>query len=313
MPAPSYNRPFAYNVGATPSGSDQVGNIAAGKPTAGYTASGLTWWGGPDEVPGYVIAYQVPNNNHPTPDISRKIELSSTYRGNDVVLSNNAQTAYQQFGYQQSVLGQTAINDKVMFSVLVNLAQPGTLAESHFIGIGNTTMNYNGNPYGGYPGNDGQSMGYCSNGKIYYNGTVYLSDLSTWGHGDIVDICIDHSNNTMWVRVNGGDWDNNPTDNPELLYGGLEIIGGTIYPVLCPGYEGTMIVRNRSTYSVPFGFNFLGRGNASLGFVRSSSKDDASFIIKAEEISQNTQNFTSSIEAKTWLNNNGYWTSYDGV
>lgn len=39
--------------------------------------------------------------------------------------------------------------------------------------------------------------------------------------------------------------------------------------------------------------------------------DDSSFISLANQISG--QNFTNSFESATWLNNNGYWTSYGGV
>jgi len=47
---------------------------------------------------------------------------------------------------------------------------------------------------------------------------------------------------------------------------------------------------------------------ASVGFFRSSSLTEISFIELSEVISG--QNFTTGSEAKTWLNNNGYWTSY---
>lgn len=60
-------RPFARNTGAAIAGTTQVGNLAAGTPTAGFAATGLPWWNGPDEDPGYVIATEVPANNQPTP------------------------------------------------------------------------------------------------------------------------------------------------------------------------------------------------------------------------------------------------------
>jgi hypothetical protein len=50
-------RTFAYNTGSTFSGADQVGYVAAGTPTAGLTATGVTWRLGPDEDLGYVVAY----------------------------------------------------------------------------------------------------------------------------------------------------------------------------------------------------------------------------------------------------------------
>jgi hypothetical protein len=60
-------RPFARNTGAAIAGTEQVGNLAVGTPTAGFAATGLPWWNGPDEELGYVIATQVAANNQPTP------------------------------------------------------------------------------------------------------------------------------------------------------------------------------------------------------------------------------------------------------
>lgn len=58
-------RPFAYNTGAPIAGTEQVGSLAVGYPTAGFV--GLPWWNGPDEDLGYVIARSVPGNNQPVP------------------------------------------------------------------------------------------------------------------------------------------------------------------------------------------------------------------------------------------------------
>lgn len=55
------NRPFAQNQGANIAGTEQVGNLAIGNPTAGFSATGLNWYGGPDEELGYVIAKDNPS------------------------------------------------------------------------------------------------------------------------------------------------------------------------------------------------------------------------------------------------------------
>ena len=60
-------RPFAYNTGSSIPGTEQVGNLAVGTPSAGFSATGLSWWNGPDEQLGYVIAKSVPGNNQPVP------------------------------------------------------------------------------------------------------------------------------------------------------------------------------------------------------------------------------------------------------
>ena len=116
------SRPFAYNTGSTINGTQQFGSLAVGTPTSGVT--GLPqWWNGPDEELGYIIAESVPNNSQPTPVPEDALFLSTTYKGTDISLNNNNQTATQLFGYQQSVLGETIISgtNKVMFSVLCNL------------------------------------------------------------------------------------------------------------------------------------------------------------------------------------------------
>ena len=55
---------------------------------------------------------------------------------------------------------------------------------------------------------------------------------------------------------------------------------------------------------------------AYLGFWRSSSLTDESFIELSEYISiqdNDPQTFNSGTEAKNWLNTNGYWTSWEYV
>ena len=270
---------------------------------------------GPDEDLGYVITVPVSGNTQPTPITTNEIFLSPTYKGSDITLSNGNQTAHQYFGYEQSVLGTNPIGvtDKVMFSVLCTLDAPPTLPASHFVGIGYTTMNYSGNPYGGFPGNDGYSMGYSSDGSFWYNGGVYAGGFQTWGDGDIIDIIINNSISGGWVRVNGGNWNNDPTANPETNVNAFEIIGGPFYPVLCPGYEGTMTIQNYPKYSVPSGYLFLGETLASIQFYRTKTLLDSDFIGLSQFVANkynSPQTFSSATDASIWLTTNGYWNSY---
>lgn len=317
----STSRPFAYNTGAGITGTDQVGSLAVGTPAVGFFATGLEWWNGPDEDLGYVIAQSVALDTQPTSLFNGaplgQMSCSTIYKGVDINLSNNNQTASQQFGYQMSVLTNTFIdnNDKVMFSVLSTSSEPLTLPQSRFIGVGKTTMNYQGNPYGGYPGNDTQSIGFNAIGEYYYNGSVVQSGLPTWTSGDIIDIAISHGQ-YWWIRVNGGDWNSNPAANPATLTNGLSMNGLTnYYPALCPGYQGTMTIQNTATYGIPSGYTLLGTNvTASVGFFRSSALTDPSFISLSNTIAGPSGGgpFASGSAAKTWLNSNGYWTSYVG-
>jgi hypothetical protein len=302
-------RPFAYNTSGPIAGTIQVGDLAVGFPTSGFTNS-PQFWNGPDEELGYVIAQAVSGNTQPTQVTEDAITLSSTYKGGDITLSNNNQTATQIFGYQQSVLGETIISgtNKVMFSVLCNLLEPSVLVDSHFVGVGTTSMNYQGNPYGGYPGNDTQSIGFNAIGQYYYNGSVVSSGLPTWTDGDTIDIAI-AAGQYWWIRVNGGDWNNNPTANPATNSGGILMNGLTsFYPVLCPSYQGIMTVLNYPKYGVPSEFNFLGNVTASVGFFRTDGLDDNEFVQLANTVSNS--NYTTASEASSGLTANGYWNSY---
>jgi hypothetical protein len=307
-------RPFAYNPGSPIPGTQQLGDLAVGTPDGGFT-NNPQFWNGPDEDLGYTIALPVPGNTQPTP-LANYLYLDPSRKAIDINLSNSNQTASQQFGYVESVLGTRIIesSDRVMFSVLVSLANPGANPNSHFIGIGTTGMNYNGvvpDRYSAYPGNDNQSIGYCSNGTIFYNGTPY-GELASWGNGDIVDICIDNNVNGMWVRVNGGNWNDDINADPETDSNSISIaaVGAPFYPVLCPGYEGTMTIQNTSANGTPNNFRLLGDETASVRFIRSNGVTEESFIGLVN--TQFGQNFESGNEAKIWLDSQGYWSSWSG-
>jgi len=58
-------RPFAYNIGSQIPGTEQVGSLAIGAPTSGFT-NNPQFWNGPDEDLGFVIAAPVSGNTQPT-------------------------------------------------------------------------------------------------------------------------------------------------------------------------------------------------------------------------------------------------------
>ena len=308
------SRPFAYNTGTGITGTTQIGSLAVGYPTEGFTSTGLEWWSGPDEDLGYVIAQPVPSDTQPTNLPEDAITLSSTYKGTDITLSNNNQTASQVFSYSQTALGETIISgtNKVMFSVQYTSTQPSVGVGGHFIGVGITFMNYSG-PFNGYPGNDDKSIGFSDDGNYYYNGSSVQSGLPTWTDDDIIDIAIS-AGQYWWIRVNGGNWNNNPSANPTTLANGSALsLLTNFYPALCPYIYGTMQILNYPKYGVPSDYNFLGNVTASVGFFRSSALTDPSFISIANSVAGPSGPFASAANAKTWLNANGYWTSYVGA
>ena len=86
------------------------------------------------------------------------------------------------------------------------------------------------------------------------------------------------------------------TENPKFWNGPDEDLG---YVIAHPTPSGNQ----PNQFAIP----------AYLGFWRSSLKTESSFIELAEYVAfqdNNPQTFTGGTEAATWLNNNGYWTSY---
>jgi SPRY domain len=310
---------FAYNAGTPITGTTQVGNLAVGTPTSGFTNS-PQFWNGPDEELGYVIAAPVSGNTQQTPVFGGNLTLSPTYKGTDITLVNS-QSALQQFGYQQSVLGQTLINnvDKVMFSVQSNVCPSTGNPFFQSIGIGTTSMNYQGNPYGAYPGNDNQSVGFSMDGNFYYNGSIVQSALPTWSAADdLIDVAVDLSNGLIWIRVNGYSWNNNPFANPAIGVGGLSLYGLTsFYPVLSPGNDnGQMTILNSPYFLIPEGYQVLGDNvNASLKFYGTKNMpnpfNESTFVELVN--TQFNQSFTTGNDASTWLTTNGYWNSWVSI
>ena len=307
-------RPFAYNTGSTIPGTIQVGDLSVGTPIDGFPESPV-FWNGPDEELGYVIAIPVSGNTQPTPLTDNRLYLSPTYKAIDIALSNNNQTATQIFSYQQSVLGETLISsEKMMFSVQFNSTNPSVGIGGRFIGVGRTSMNYQG-PFGGYPGNDGLSSGFSDDGKLYYNGSVLETDLPTWDDGDIIDIAVAGGNGLWWIRVNGGYWNGDISADPATNDGGLNFEPGDVYPVLCPYIYGIMTIQNTSIYGVPTSFLFLGNTLASIKFIGTKNQlnplNDSTFIGLVNQ--HFNQSFTAGSDASIWLTTNGYWNSYDSI
>jgi hypothetical protein len=308
----STSRSFAYNTGSPIAGTIQVGSLSVGTPLSGFT-NNPKYWNGPDEDLGYVIAIPVSGNTQPTPIPDDALFLSTTYKGTDISLSNNNQTASQIFSYQQTVLGETIISgtNKVMFSVMFTSSNPTVGVGGRVVGVGLRSMNYSG-PFDGYPGNDINSIGFSDDGKYYFNGGVNSTGYPTWTDGDIIDIAMS-SGEFWWIRVNGGNWNNDPDANPTNNNGG-SILNGIVdsYPALCPYIFGNMEVLKYPKYGVPSGFNFLGNVTASIRFYGTKNLpnpfSDETFIYLVNVSFY--QNFSSASDASRWLTDNGYWNSY---
>jgi len=308
-------RPFAITQTplSLPVGTTGVGNIVIGVADQDYNnLEGLDFFAGPDEELGYIIAIRNMANNQPTHIAVDNLYLDPLNKAADITLSNSNKTAAQVFSYTQSVLGLNLINgsDKIMFSAQYTISNsgPGT----SYIGVGRHEMNISG-PFNGFPGTDDKSIGFSSDGKYYFNGNAVELDTPTWTVGDIIDIAFE-AGQRIWIRVNGGYWNNNASADPTAGTGGLAaFLMSDCYPVLCPAMYGIMTIQENSMYNVPDSFNFFGNKNASIKFLRSPITgvpvvDDAAFVALAQSLVEVIP--ATAANAKIQLNNNEYWTSY---
>jgi hypothetical protein len=296
--------PIAYNPSQSPiGGTEQLINLAIGIDEQDYSLSpgGVTWWNGPEESTGYVIAVPVSGNTQPTP---LSLTWDPNFAGTGIVLSsgNTIATVGQ---IQSSVLGTRLITspNKVMYSIRVNQLVAGE------IGFGLQDMDLN--SYVG--GSDGKSIGFSSSGDYLYAGTQQDSGLPTWGSvNDVVDVALDLNTGIWWIRVNGGNWNGTRNEDPSSGTGSVNSAGlNNLYAAVTPtpvNIQGRVTLLSQPVYSVPSGFTFLGETNASVGFYRSADLTENSFVELTNTVFG--QNFANGTDCKTWLNDNGYWTSF---
>jgi hypothetical protein len=179
-----------------------------------------------------------------------------TYTGNLVDLSNGNNTAVDNNEGFANALGTIPLNYSsgnyyYMFSIHVD----GVSDNGSFIGVANQSADFNNPNY--FLGSDTNSAGFAFNGDYWYGGNIQ-SGLPTWGTGDIVDIAVDQDDSFIWIRVNGGNWNNDPTANPGNYTGKLfNYVSGNYYPAISIyGVSGPsqFTIREYAEYTVPTGY-----------------------------------------------------------
>ena len=135
------SRPFAYNTGSAISGTTQVGSLAVGTPSSGFTSS-PQFWNGPDEDLGFVIAQPISGNTQPTPisGVTASLGFNRTTGFSDsefVSLANRivnqsyttalqASTGLTSLGYWNSYTATTlAVNQEYQGGIIGYIFQPG--------------------------------------------------------------------------------------------------------------------------------------------------------------------------------------------
>ena len=193
------SRPFAYNTGAAIAGTIQVGNLAVGTPTSGFTGS-PQWWNGADEELGYVIAIPVSGNTQPTPvsgvTASVGFNRSSALTENSFVELTNylfnqsftggtqAKTYLNNNGYWTSYCAPLATTNLLAYYALDNNGNDSSGNGYNLTTVGSVTY---------VPGYNTPYAAVCDNSNYLYQTTYNFP--STAMTQDISAV--------MWVRTSG--------------------------------------------------------------------------------------------------------------
>jgi YHYH protein len=223
--------------------------------------TGLLW-----ETPAGALP--VGNNNlFPIP-----MQFDPNFLGPDLKLSNTNLTVtglseMAAHGSEPTVLTTYAIRDgfKVMFSMVVD-----TVIEGQFTAVGIATAEMD---LTTYLGNTIDSIGFYDDGSVIGNQDTlyYPSGFPTMLDGYIIDVAVDRQNHLIWMRTNGGYWNNDPNQDPTTATGGIDIsfIKGNVYPAVSPYNNGTkagqFLIQQAPSFVVPYGFAFV--GNEEIGDV----------------------------------------------
>lgn len=154
-----------------------------------------------------------------------------------------------------------------MFTVRMNYNIDANIPDvGGYVGIGNLNFNPD-----APMGNDSNSIGFIDNGLLVYNGGILDGGYPGFNVDAVrvIDIAI-LDNSYMWIRVDGGDWNGNPSSDLLTGAGGVPISGyfTEIYPmVTVAGDMGPtqFDILKTSPYGVPSGVTFFNEYTTPAG------------------------------------------------
>lgn len=96
-------------------------------------------------------------------------------------------------------------------------------------------------------GIDANGLGYYANGGIVIN-NITVATIQTYTLNDVIGVAVNRTNNLIWIRVNNGNWNNNPAANPATGANGISISSlipaGTIFAAVSLRNSGDVTVAN---------------------------------------------------------------------
>ncbi len=88
-------------------------------------------------------------------------------------------------------------------------------------GITNSSFPVNGTNVW-YLGRNSAGIGWQGNGEVWTKDGV-VTTVQGWAQGDVLSFALDLDNKRIWFRTNGGNWNNNPANDPATNTGGIDI------------------------------------------------------------------------------------------
>lgn len=185
---------------------------------------------------------------------------SATNKNSDFVLSNGNLTATTSVNTGATSIGlatsAVTTGQKRYFEVTVNSLSSQASAGLALSGVSFT--------YGRWLGEGSDSVGYENNGNVYTSGGQ-IGTVGAYGSGAVISVAVDFAAGKVWFRLNGGNWDGSPTDNPATNTGGFTHgITGSLYPGYMLQYDNTtpcQVTANFGAtafvYTPPSGFSAL--------------------------------------------------------
>jgi hypothetical protein len=104
-----------------------------------------------------------------------------------------------------------------------------------------------------------------SDTSTFFNGSSAGTILGGSAQNSVWSWAIDLDNKKVWIRKNGGVWNNVGTQNPETNTGGIDIsavfTSNAAFPFFAPHHNAVLTAnfgQNAFTYAIPFGFSMWG-------------------------------------------------------
>lgn len=156
--------------------------------------------------------------------VSASTTWSTTDKAVQITLSGGDLTATRADGsgpFYASLRGTSSKSAGKWYFEVICIQNPSPT----FAGVGVCVANATA-PLNNYLGSTSDGVGYFSGGAVIINSVGVLT-MPGYGAGDIVKVALDITNQRIWFKLNGGNWNNNASADPATNTLGVNIAAVT--------------------------------------------------------------------------------------